>query len=395
MSSRPERISQMLLGPEGEQSEKTQSLTDSDKFGRAICAFANDMAGTGLPGYLFVGRDPSGRATRPTIDEKSLEHLASLRDNGNILPLPDMSVFAHDAPGGQVAVVEVRPSDMPPVRYKGDVWIRTGPSQDRATPEQERRLEERRVDRARTWDCRACPGSSTDDLALEIFTLGYLPKAVSPDVIRENGRSLEEQLGSLRLFNRQVARPTNGAILLFGKDPLQFFPGAYVQYVRYSGTTQETPVGERRLTGDLYTVLREADHLARQLENSRPVRQPDLSESLAADYPALALHEFFVNAIIHRNYDGSTSPVMINHYADRVEVQNAGGLYGDLSPANFPGLGSYRNPLLAEATKILGHANRFGSGIARAQAVLAKNASPPALLEPRDSHFLVTIRIRP
>ena len=122
--------------------ERTESLNDTDKFCKAICAFANDMPGSGLPGYLFVGVDKNGKPTAAKIDERLLESLASHRDNGNILPIPTMHVFKAVHDGVDIAVVEVQPSDMPPVRYKQTVWIRTGPSADRATAEQERRLEE-------------------------------------------------------------------------------------------------------------------------------------------------------------------------------------------------------------------------------------------------------------
>ncbi|MGC8540354.1 MAG: hypothetical protein ACP5QA_06955 [Phycisphaerae bacterium] len=43
---------------------------------------------------------------------------------------------------------------------------------------------------------------------------------------------------------------------------------------------------------------------------------------MIADYPEITLQELFMNAIIHRNYDGSTTPVSINHYSDRIEIQN-------------------------------------------------------------------------
>lgn len=99
--------------------------------------------------------------------------------------------------------------------------------------------------------------------------------------------------------------------------------------------------------------------------------------------------------MIHRNYEGSTTPVMINHFTDRIEIHNPGGLYGDLTPQQFPRGTSYRNPLLAEAAKILGFANRFGRGIALAERALADNGSPPLQLTPGTNHFLAVVRARP
>lgn len=388
-------IDELLTGPESFRVERTASLKDTDKFCEAICAFANDVANSGLPGYLFIGVSKQGKPSGASITEELLAELDGIRKNGQILPIPSMRVFRYTVGGQSIAVVEVMPSDMPPVRYKQVVHIRTGPSRSVATAEEERRLSERRVDRARTWDTQACRDATTEDLALDLFKATYLPAAVSRQVIDENGRSVEEQLGSLRLFHRQFRVPTNGAVLLFGKDPIAFFPGAYVQYVRHTrGEPGGDTAAERRISGDLMTVLRDLDRLALELEGLHPVRQPDLSEALIADFPSIALHELLVNAVIHRNYEASTTPVMINHFPDRIEILNPGSVYGDLTAADFPNGTSYRNPILAEAAKILGFANRFGSGIARARTALQANGSPPLEYIVGTNHMLMVVRRR-
>ncbi len=350
------------------------------------------MPGNGETGYLVVGVNKARDATGLPITERLQEQLASLRDNGNIIPMPDMSVSVAQHQGRDILVVAVRPSNMPPVRYKQVTWIRTGPSEDRATQEQERRLEERRIDRSRTWDMRACQDATLHDLAVELFKLSYLPAAVSAEVLDENGRTIEEQLGSLRFWQSKLNCPTNGAILLFGKSPEFYVAGAYVQYVRYEGDNQATAVlEERRITGDMATILRGLDALAKQLEVARPHRNPDLSDSTIRDYPAIALHELFVNAVIHRNYEGSTTPIAVNHYMDRIEIQNPGSLFGDLTPDQFPRGTSYRNPLLAEAAKTLGFANRFGRGVSLARDILAKNASPELTYEIGTNHLAMIV----
>lgn len=374
------------------RTERTIATNDTDKFCKAICAFANDLPGSHLPGYLFIGVDKTGQPAQLVVTERLLESLALLRDNGNILPLPSINVFQHEFQGHPIVVVKVEPSNMPPVRYKQRVYIRTGPSTDIATREEERRLEERRVDRARTWDLQACAGSTLDDLALDIFRLAYLPASVSQDVIDENGRTIEEQLSSIRLFH-PLGVPTNGAVLLFGKDPLSFVPGAYIQYVHYNGTDQASDViREFRISGDLLTVFRELDSLAKSLACVRPVRNGAMVERDVADYPELTLHELFVNAVIHRNYEGSTTPVSVNHFADRIEIQNPGSLYGDLARSQFPNGTSYRNPILAEAAKLLGFANRFGRGIIVAQKQLEKNGSPPLEFFVGENHVVMIVR---
>lgn len=99
--------------------------------------------------------------------------------------------------------------------------------------------------------------------------------------------------------------------------------------------------------------------------------------------------------MIHRNYDASTTPISINHFTDRIEIQNPGSLYGDLTKEQFPNGTAYRNPVLAEAAKTLGFANRFGRGIALAEDWLRKNESPPLEYVLGENHLAMTVRKHP
>ena len=63
----------------------------------------------------------------------------------NILPLPVMSVEPFEYPEGDLLVVEVSPSMLPPVRYRGRTFIRIGPRRDIASEAEERILMERRM----------------------------------------------------------------------------------------------------------------------------------------------------------------------------------------------------------------------------------------------------------
>ena len=78
-----------------------------------------------------------------------------------------------------------------------------------------------------------------------------------------------------------------------------------------------------------------------------------------------------------------------------MEIQSPGGLYGETSPENFPNQNSYRNPVLAEATKTLGFVNRFGRGVLRAQEALRRNSNPPAEFIFDHNIVLVVLRTSP
>ncbi len=146
----------LLADLESDRVERTKSTNKTDKFGEAICAFANDLPGHGRPGYLLIGVNDDGSLSGLKVTDELLKNLGAIRSDGNVLPQPVMSVAQFCLDGGEVAVVEVLPSDLPPVRYKGRVWIRVGLRKAPANEQEERILSERRVASARSFDARPC-----------------------------------------------------------------------------------------------------------------------------------------------------------------------------------------------------------------------------------------------
>jgi len=377
--------------------ERTISVNDNAKFSEAVCAFANDMVNSKRPGFLLIGvDDKTGKANGLMVTDQLLQNLAGLGTDGNILPAPAVTAYKISLSdgSGDVAVVEVQPSDLPPVRYKGLVRIRRGPRKGIANEQEERLLAERRVAGALTFDATPCVGSTVRDLALDLFTVSYRPIAVDAETIAENNRSIEHQLASLRFFDLRTATPTHAGIVLFGKDPRQWLPNHYAQYVRYEGTDMSGDIlRERRIDGDLLSLLRELKELAESIVVTRPSRAA-VQETLLSNYPIAAVREFILNAVMHHSFD-APSYIRILHFDDRIEVQNPGPLYGFANPENFPNQTSYRNPIIAEAMKVLGFVNRYGRGVERAQIALAKNGNPPAEFIFGDTYFGVIIRGKP
>jgi ATP-dependent DNA helicase RecG len=392
----PEFIARLLRDTETDLVERKEALSDPQKFFQAICAYANDLPNHAEPGYIIVGARDDGSTSGLEISDSLLLTLANMRDRGKILPIPHMDVHRVAIGKDSVAVVRVNPSDAPPVRLDGQVWIRVGPRRAIASAEEERRLTERNVAGNKTFDRRPCSESSLDDLLLESFRAEYLPSLVSREVIAENGRETTEQLASLRLYDLRNQRPTNAGILLVGRDPLEFFPGAYVQFVRFDGNGLEDPVLDQKvLGGNLMTQLRLLEELLPiQIRVGRSAASMLTHENIP-EYPPVAIREFALNALMHRNYDGTSSPTRIYWFSHRVEIQNPGGLYGQVNVNNFRRMSDYRNPVLAEAMKALGYVDRFGVGITRAIVALEKNGNPGPQFAFEDAFVSVTVGVRP
>ncbi len=383
-------LKRLIVDLETDRVEKTISKTNLDKFGEAICSFSNDIADHQDAGYLVIGVDDSGARCDMAIDEQLLQMLMDFRTDGRIVPPPSMVVHKMTYQGGDIAIVEVQPSFQPPVRYKGKVCVRIGPRKGVANEAEERRLSEKRSSYARSFDTLPCYESTLDDISLDTFKLSYLPSAVDAETLAENHRDLKEQLSSLKFYDLKADCPTNVGVLLFGKNPRFYLSGAYVQYVKFEGVDETSKfVYEHRFEGDLTTQMRMMDEFIK----TQVVKQVqhNLGETYYSNYPALAIKELLYNAVIHRDYQ-SNAPIRFYHFADRIEITNPGGLYGDARPENFPNVNDYRNPSMAEAAKNLGYVNTFNVGVKRAIDLLDKNEHPAPEFD-KDQPTVFSVRI--
>jgi ATP-dependent DNA helicase RecG len=386
-------LSKLMMDIESDRIERTISTSDTDKFSKAICAFANDLPQHQLPGYLLIGVKDDGTLSGLQVSDQLLQNLGDLRSAGNILPLPAITVAKYSFPKGDVAVVEVQPSDLPPVRYKGQVHVRVGPRKAIASEQEERRLSEKRLSYARSFDASPCRDSELKDLALGIFD-SYRREAIAPEIIEENHRTIEEQLASLRFFNPRLQCPTHAGILLFGKNPRYYLPGSYIQYLKIAGINLIDPLSDQaEISGDLLSVLRELDTRVKTGITTKLVAVSSLKERSVSDYPEWAIREILMNAIMHRDYQSNT-PIRFYWFADRIEIHSPGGLYGEVTPENYTRTNSYRNPVIAEALKSLGYVNRYGYGIQRTQKLLSDNENPPAEFRFEGGTVLVIMRRR-
>lgn len=370
-------IQSLLDDLESDRSERTRSVNNTDKFGQAICAFANDLPGSGKPGYLIIGaEDESGKVLNIPITDQLLKNLSAIRTDGNIQPQPSMVVDYADLDGGRVAVVEVQPSHFPPIRYKGQIWVRVGPRKGVANEQDEKILLERRNSQALTFDALPCLRATIDDIDTQLFSTGYLPKAVPQELLETDKRDIKNQMQALGFFDTRYDCPTNAGILMFGNNVERFLPGAYIQYVRFAGKGRGGEIlREYKFSGNLMKVLYQLDSFVdTTITNRRPVPVSVLREESVVDYPHWATRELLMNAICHRTYD-SNGPIQFYEYDDRIEIQNHGSLYGKANPENFPNVNDYRNIVIAESLRVLGFVNRFSRGVQRVEDDLIANGN--------------------
>jgi ATP-dependent DNA helicase RecG len=140
-------LSALVDAGESDRAERKESWSGSasETGAQAVCAFANDLPGHDAPGVLFVGIKDDGTPSQLPITDDLLKRLADdFRGNANLLPPVSLVIEKRTIKGAEVAVVTVLPAEAPPVRYKGRIWVRVGPSRRLATAQDERVLAEKR-----------------------------------------------------------------------------------------------------------------------------------------------------------------------------------------------------------------------------------------------------------
>lgn len=390
-----QKILQLMKSLEAENIERTRAFDKADKMGQAICAFANDLADRKQPGYLLLGVEDDGSFSGKRITDEQLTSLGGFKTEGVILPPPSMAIYHESFDEGDVVAIEVFPSSYPPIKFKGQVWVRVGPRKALASNDDIHILEERRLHSANRFEIMPCADSNLSDLNLDLFRNIYLPRAIQAEVIDEDSRPIEEQLAALRFYDRQHKLPTNLGMLLFGKHPEMFIPSAYLQYVRFSGSDNGSDIlAEHAYKGPLLQTIDELNSFVKVgIAAPRPVRVSALQEETVSIYPDWAVRELLLNAIIHRDYQIGNAPIKFYDYNNiRLELSNPGGLFGQAKPDNFPYVNDYRNPLLAEAMKVMGYVNKFNRGIAKVKIEMEKNGNPYPLFDVNKlTEFRVTL----
>jgi ATP-dependent DNA helicase RecG len=203
-----------------------------------------------------------------------------------------------------------------------------------------------------------------------------------------------------------VLRPTLAGLLVFGQYPQAFEPQLVITYLQYYGTTEteKTPRGERFLDNRKFegAIPEMVEGAVNYVMAS--VRKSSLIEGLwrrdIPEYPEEALRESIVNAVAHRDYSHFVrgSYIQIRLFADRLEIQSPGGLYGNVTEDTLEEEQSTRNRVLMqlmEEARLMGDRHLVenrGTGIrTMLEAMRRANLEPPRFQDRRAS-FWVTFR---
>ena len=183
----PATLEALISDLESELDGRKESLKGDNptRIRQAVCAFDNDLADHRRPGLLFVGVRDDGTPTGFDITDELLLQLSDIKTDRNNVAPPTLSVDKHILLGKAVAVVTVQPSDFPPVRFRGQTWIRVDPSRSIASIQDERVLNEKRRPRDSHFHAQPVSTASLNDLDRSVQT--FFHSRASATAVQRSG----------------------------------------------------------------------------------------------------------------------------------------------------------------------------------------------------------------
>lgn len=205
------------------------------------------------------------------------------------------------------------------------------------------------------------------------------------------GLADEELVGALGLVRREEGRwvPTVAGLLILGREAAlrEHLPTHEVAFQVLEGT--EVRFNEFRRTPLLKTFeWVEQQFQARVVENEL---QAGLFRVPVPNYDPRAFREAFVNSLIHRDYT-RLGAVHVRWESDAIVISNSGGFVEGVTLDNLLVVEPRpRNPLLADAIKRIGLAERTGRGIDLIFQGLLRYGRPAPNYRRSDSKSVVVV----
>lgn len=342
-----------------------------------ICGFANANGGT-----IYIGKDDDGKVTGLADAKQLLETLPNkIRDNLGIVC--DVNLQIEN--GLDFIEIITKPYSVP-VSLRGRYYFRSGSSKLELTGNE---LNDFLLKKAgKTWDDVIEESATINDID-ESSVKKFLEDAVlsgrMPDI---SGLSTLEILEKLRLVKEGKLK--RGALILFGKDPNQFYPNILVKIGRFSGTDEDLTFQEIE-EGNLIQLLA---GVTEQLNKKFLTKQIDfkgLQRIEKGEYPVAAIREMLLNALVHRNYMGSS--VQLRVYDNKLTIWNEGTLPEGLDYESLKRNHSSRprNPIIADACFKAGYIDSWGRGTLKIYKSCLEAELPEPEIKPLDGGVLVTL----
>ncbi len=334
-----------------------------DEYFKVICSFANADGGR-----LIIGVDDRGNCIGVTNAKKLLEDIPNkVRNKLGIIP----SVEIKNKKGKKVINIIITPSSVP-ISYDGKYYTRSGSTVMELRGNNLADFLMKKL--GKTWDEFIEEKASFDDLNPDtVERFKKLAEDRIPSITTEkNHRAIFEKLN---LSGKEEIK--RAAVLLFGKNPQRFHTQAYLKIGKF--LTETDIVSTDIVEGNLFDQLENGLEMLRTKYLVSKIKFEGIHRRDILEYPYEALREAIINALIHRDYIG-TSTIQIRVYNDSLVIMNEGKL-----PAEVPveklktaHLSKPKNSLLAKVFYFAGFIESWGRGTIK----IVENCLKQGLPEP-------------
>jgi len=236
--------------------------------------------------------------------------------------------------------------------------------------------------------CREADYSDIDEKEVKNFLKNRaiklkvnIPKISVREFLIKTLKTIKEKDGELK--------PTNTAILFFGKNPQDYIPQSEIRIARFKGTMRIEFIDSKEIIGPIYEMLDEVESFFKR--NTRLANKiVEFKRIDIPEYPFEAIREAVVNAIAHRDYTRRGAPIKISIFDDRVEVDNPGGLLPGLNIRNLEGVHETRNDKICSIFHETKDMERYGTGIIKMKNLMKEHGLKPPVLSQPGNFFKVT-----
>ena len=224
-------------------------------------------------------------------------------------------------------------------------------------------LESKELIRWGPFDASPCARATLDDLDFDRMAQFVRTARLVRQFPLPEGTPAPQLLEHLNLLNE--GRPTNAAVLLFGKSPQRFLISSEIRCAHFHGTEVAKPIPSYQVyKGTAFELVDQAvDFVLSKINRRIGTRAESARAPRTYEIPVEVVTEAVVNAVVHRDYTDNGS-VQVMLFSDRLEVRNPGRLPPPLTLENLreahrsvPG-----NPLLGEALYLTAYIERMGTG---------------------------------
>jgi len=332
--------------PEQQNIEYKQSWHDD--YLKWVCGFANAIGGV-----IYIGRDDAGNVVHLTDYARLLEEIPNkIRNAMGII----CDVQLHDEEEKKYISIKVNPYSVA-VSLRGRYYYRSGSTKMELTGVE---LNEFLLKKAgKTWDNVIEEGATVkdiDDASVAKFIEDSSEKGRLPET---KGLTTFQILEKLKLTDGKKLK--RAAIIMFGKEPMRFYPNIQVKIGRFGKDASDLKFHEV-VEGNIVQLVQEVQVQLNYKFLTRPVVFEGFQRVEKDQYPIQALREMLLNALVHRTYMGAT--IQMRVFDDRLSIWNEGLLPFGLSLEDLKSDHNSRprNPIIANACFFAGYIDTWGRG---------------------------------